>query len=706
MSLKKEILTRIAVVYVFFVLLGLGVIAKIIYIQFVEGYKWRAKAKVITYKDIIVTPNRGDICATDGRVLATSIPYFDLRMDLLAGGVTDSVFNANIDSLAICLSNFFKDRSKYSYKSELTNARRFAKNKRFYPVAPRKVNYIELQQIKKFPLFRLGENKGGFIPVQNNKRILPHATMAARTIGTVNEGGVAVGVEGAFDYALKGKAGLRVHQRIPGNSWVEVKSMDQIDAEDGADVITTIDVALQDVAEAALRKQLDVHNAEHGCAILMEVATGDIKAIANLKREDDGSYSEMYNYAIGESTEPGSTMKIPTLIALLEDGRMNLDDTVNTGNGKYKIYDRVIADSKEDGHGKISVKEVFEVSSNIGVVKLVNKYYKGRERDFIDKIYAMKLNQPLNISIPGEVSPYIKYPGEKYWSGMSLPMMSIGYELRLTPLQILTFYNAIANNGRMVKPRLVKSLVRHGQVVESFSPEVISSSICSRSTLRKVKEVLEGVVESGTAMNLKNPRYKIAGKTGTAQVAKGAKGYKHGGRISYSASFAGYFPADDPKYSCIVVVNSPSNSVYYGNVVAGPIFKEISDKVYATSPEWFREIDDSGDLKEMPQTKSGSRVALSEVLDELDIPFEGVDKKTEWVTTGRDSVKVELQKLNVSRQIVPNVVGMGLKDALFLLENTGLRVKFQGRGSVRTQSIQAGTKVAPGSTVFLEMSLG
>lgn len=706
MSLKKEILTRIAVVYVFFVLLGLGIIAKIIYIQFVEGHKWRAKAKVITYKDIIVTPNRGDICAADGRVLATSIPYFDLRMDLLAGGVTDSVFNANIDSLAICLSNFFRDRSKYAYKSELTNARRLAKNKRFYPVAPRKVNYIELQQIKKFPLFRLGENKGGFIPVQSNKRILPHATMAARTIGTVNEGGVSVGIEGAFDYALKGKAGLRVHQRIPGNSWVEVKSMDQIDAEDGADVVTTIDVELQDVAEAALRKQLDMHNAEHGCAILMEVATGDIKAIANLKREDDGSYSEMYNYAIGESTEPGSTMKIPTLIALLEDGQMELDDTVNTGNGKYKIYDRTITDSKEEGHGKISVKEVFEVSSNVGVVKLVGKHFKGRERDFIDRIYAMKLNQPLNVSIPGEVAPYIKYPGEKYWSGMSMPMMSIGYELKLTPLQILTFYNAIANNGRMVKPRLVKSLVRHGQVVQSFSPEVISTSICSRSTLRKVKEVLEGVVEQGTAMNLKNPRYKIAGKTGTAQVAKGTKGYKHGGRISYSASFAGYFPADDPKYSCIVVVNSPSNSVYYGNIVAGPIFKEISDKVYATSPEWFREVDDSGDLKEIPQAKSSSREALAEVLDELDIPFEKVDKKADWVTTERDSVKVELKKLNVSKKTVPNVVGMGLKDALFLLENTGLRVKFQGRGSVRSQSIQAGTKVAPGSTVFLEMSLG
>lgn len=706
MSIKKDILTRIAVVYVIFVLLGLGIIAKIIDIQFIEGSKWRAKAKVITYKDIIVTPNRGDIFATDGRVLATSVPYFDIRMDLQANGLNDSVFDANIDSLATCLSGFFRDRSKYSYRSELINARKIAKNRRFYPVAPRKVDYIELQELKKFPLFRLGENKGGFIPVQTNKRILPHSTMAARTIGTVNDGGVAVGIEGAYDYALRGKAGLMVHQRIPGNSWVEVKSMDQVEPEDGADVVTTIDVALQDVAEAALRTHLGMHGAEHGCAILMEVATGDIKAIANLKRNDDNTYSEVFNYAIGESTEPGSTMKIPSLMALLEDGYVNLDDSVNTGNGKYKIYDKPIVDSKEGGHGKISVKEVFEVSSNVGVVKLVSQHYKGKERDFIDRLYAMKLNQPLHIAIPGEVDPDIKYPGDKYWSGISLPMMSIGYEIRLTPLQILTFYNAIANNGRMVKPRLVKSLVRHGQVVQSFAPEVIASSICSRPTLRKVKEVLEGVVENGTAQNLKNTRYKIAGKTGTAQVARGRMGYKHQGRISYQASFAGYFPADDPKYSCIVVVNSPSNSVYYGNLVAGPIFKEISDKVYATSPEWFREVDDDGDMAEIPQSKSSARNSLVEIFDELDIPFDGADRKMEWVTTRRDSSKVDLQKLSVYKNLVPNVVGMGLKDALYLLENSGLRVKFQGRGSVRSQSIQVGSRVVPGSTIFLEMSLG
>ena len=352
--------------------------------------------------------------------------------------------------------------------------------------------------------------------------------------------------------------------------------MNKVEPEDGVDILTTLDVQLQDVAEAALRKHLEGHGAGHGCAIVMEVATGDIKAIANLRRNEDGTYEEVYNYAVGESTEPGSTIKTATLIALLEEGDINLNDTVNTGKGKLQLYDHVISDSKEDGHGKITVKEVFEVSSNVGVIKLVQKVFKGKEKDFVKKLYELKLNEPTGIIIPGEVKPQIRFPGDKGWSGLSMPMMSIGYEIRLTPLQILTFYNAIANNGRMVKPRLVKAYLKHGQVVQSFPPQVIQSSICSRSTLKKVHEVLEGVVESGTATNLKNPRYKIAGKTGTAQIAKGRKGYKSGGRVSYQASFVGYFPAEDPKYSCIVVVNSPSNSVYYGNVVAGPIFKEIS----------------------------------------------------------------------------------------------------------------------------------
>lgn len=705
MTVKNNILIRIAGIYILLLLLGIGIVFKILFIQIVDGRELREKSKKITYRDIIIEANRGDILAADGRVLATSVPHFELRMDLLAAGLTDSVFKANIDSLAICLSRFFGDRSWYSYRSELTNARKYAKNRRYYPIAPRKVNYIELQEISKFPLLRLGENKGGFIVEQVNKRILPHNSMAARTIGKVNLDGGVVGLEKALNDVLKGRDGLRVHARIPGNTWVEVNSTNRVEPEDGVDILTTLDVQLQDVAEAALRKHLEGHGAGHGCAIVMEVATGDIKAIANLRRNEDGTYEEVYNYAIGESTEPGSTIKTATLIALLEEGDIDLNDTVNTGKGRLQLYDHVISDSKEGGYGKITVKEVFEVSSNVGVIKLVQKVFKGREKDFVKKFYELKLNEPTGIIIPGEVPPQIRFPGDKGWSGLSMPMMSIGYEIRLTPLQILTFYNAIANNGRMVKPRLVKAYLRHGQVVESFPPQVIQSSICSSTTLNKVHEVLEGVVENGTATNLKNPRYKIAGKTGTAQIAKGRKGYKSGGRISYQASFVGYFPAENPKYSCIVVVNSPSNSVYYGNVVAGPIFKEISDKVYATGPEWFGDI--KGDkLKDLPQTKSGQALKLMYLLDKLDIPIKNNGQKHDWVATIRDSTKLVINPIRFPINKVPNVVGMGLRDAIYQLESLGLRVVAKGRGTVRSQSVQPGEPVVKGSTVYIKMSRG
>ncbi|MDI3526190.1 MAG: hypothetical protein PWR03_373 [Tenuifilum sp.] len=702
MTIKNDILIRIAIVYFVLLLVGVAIIVKILTIQVVEGGELREKAKKITYRDIIVEANRGDILAADGRVLATSIPYYELRMDLRAAGLTDSIFKANIDSLAICLSKFFGDRSWYSYRSELTNARKYAKNKRYYPIAPRKVNYIELKEISKFPILRFGPNKGGFIPVQVNRRILPHKSLCARTIGKVGEGGGRVGIEKAMDWALRGKDGLRVHSRIPGNNWVEVKSMNKVEPEDGFDVLTTIDVQLQDVAEAALRKHLAGHGAGHGCAIVMEVATGDIKAIANLRRNEDGTYDEVYNYAVGESTEPGSTMKTATLIALLEEGNINLNDTIDTGDGKLALWDHVVSDSKIGGHGKITVKEVFEVSSNVGVIKLVQKVFKGREKDFVNKLYELNLNKPTGFIIPGEVKPQIRYPGDKGWSGLSMPMMSIGYEVRLTPLQMLTFYNAIANNGRMVKPRLVKALLRHGQVVESYSPEVIQSAICSNSALRKVREVLEGVVENGTAKNLRNPRYKIAGKTGTAQIAMGKSGYRKGNVINYQASFVGYFPAEDPKYSCIVVVNSPSNSVYYGNLVAGPIFKEISDKVYATSPEWFTELKGDG-LVELPQSKSGHISSLSYVFKELDLPFKKA-KSTSWVQTWRDSTQVVPIPLKYPKNLVPRVIGMGLRDAIFQLESRGLKVAFNGYGTVRSQSVLPGSRVVKGSTVYLEMT--
>jgi cell division protein FtsI (penicillin-binding protein 3) len=705
MSVKKEILFRFGLVYVIFGMLGAAIIGKMAYIQFIEGPSLRAQAKTITFRDITIEPNRGDICAIDGRLLATSVPYFELRMDLKAAGLTDEVFYKNIDSLAIGLAKIFRDKSHYSYKSELTNARKFAKNNRYYPIGSRLINYLELKQAKALPLFSLPTNRGGFIPVQVNQRIKPHASLASRTIGVVNENGVAVGIEGAYDHILRGKAGVTTRQRGSGNIWLDVNSSVQVEPEDGMDVITTLDVNLQDVAEKALRTQLGRHGAAHGTVVLMEVSTGDIKAIANLRRNEDGNYSEVFNYAIGEGAEPGSTFKLISLIALIEDGYVSLEDTIDTGKGRVTYYDKEITDSKEGGFGKISVREIFEYSSNVGITELVTKHYKGKEKHFIDRVYAMNLNQPLGIPIKGEADPYIKYPGDRLWSGISLPMMSIGYEVHLTPLQMLTFYNAIANNGRMVKPKFIHSIRRHGNTERIFRTEIINPSICSKRTLTKVRSVLEGVVENGTAKNLRNANFKIAGKTGTAQIAQGTTGYRSGTGVSHQASFVGYFPAENPKFSCIVVVNSPSRSVYYGNVVAGPIFKEIADKVYATSPEWFPEVSKKPILTELPESKSGYKPMLEKVFATLKIPTIDETPNDIWANTYRNDNKVELKPRNVIQNLVPDVTGMCLQDALYLLENNGLKVTVVGRGTVRGQSILPGVRARSGERITLEMSI-
>ncbi len=434
------------------------------------------------------------------------------------------------------------------------------------------------------PIFKEGRYKGGMIAEVESKRELPHESLASRTIGNLNKGasGNVVGLEGAYDTELTGVNGSILKQRLTGGAWMPVHDENYIEPRDGNDIITTIDIELQDVAESALFSQLSRHGAHHGTAILMEVKTGDIKAISNLRIEDDGDYHESYNYAVGESTEPGSTFKLPAFMVALEDGVISLEDSISTGDGTVRYYDKTIRDSHRGGYGTITARTVFENSSNVGTAMIINENYKGRPGDFVDRLYSMGLNDKVGIEIKGEGSPLIRYPGDKYWSGISLPMMSHGYEVQQTPLQILTFYNAVANDGRMMKPRLVKEIRYHGQQVEEFSPRVLKSSICSKATIEKAHELLEGVVERGTATNLRNDTYKIAGKTGTAQIANDKYGYKQDGRVSYQASFVGYFPADNPVYSCIVVVNAPTNSIYYGNLVAGPVFKEIADKVYSS----------------------------------------------------------------------------------------------------------------------------
>jgi cell division protein FtsI (penicillin-binding protein 3) len=708
MTIKKDIVWRVALIYVCILIFGISIVARIIYLQFVEVGPLAKKAIQLSVKDVEIQPNRGDIMACDGRLMATAIPYYEIRCDLSRITISSDDFYDKLDSLALELSRLFKDKPKGMYKQEIIAAR--SDNNRYY-LLKRKVNFDELKALRNFPLFRRGKNQGGLIVIPNSVRFLPYGDLAARTIGYLSKSneGTVVGIEGSFNNELAGVKGLKLMQRLTGGVWMPINDENEVEPKEGYDIVSTIDLNIQDVAEEALRKQLEKHDAHHGTAILMEVKTGEIRAVANLERDEDGQYRELYNYAIGESTEPGSTFKLAALMAALEDGYVNLDDTVDTKNGTVQYYDKVIHDSEEKGFGKITVKQVFEYSSNVGMAKLIMKYYKGHEEQFVKRLYSFGLNKRLGLDINGEASPEIKYPGDKLWSGISLAMMAHGYEVRLTPLQILAFYNAVANNGKLVRPQFVQEIVSHGQVIKHFEPDVIIPSICSMSTIRKLREMLEGVVQHGTAMNLRDSSLQIAGKTGTAQIAKGNKGYRQNAKISYQASFVGYFPAGNPKYSCIVVVNAPSNDVYYGNLVAGPVFKEIAQKVNATSFEMHDElIAGKSHLKaDAPSAKAGLFPELDETLDDLGVPSnEKSENVSNWVSASKNDKEIDIYNRKIIKNLVPDVTGMGAKDAVYLLESNGLRTVIQGYGKVKRQSVSPGTNIEKGATIVLTMSKG
>ena len=702
MTIKKSIMFRVGVVYLFFLGLALWLIIELISLKVFKADKWKAASRELERSENIVEPNRGDILDVHGMKLACSVPSYRLYMDLLAEGLNDRAFNSGIDSLSYLLSNFFRDKSAAAYKRDLQLARQ--RGRRYHLVHPRRISYTELQVVNKFPLFRDGRNKGGFIPEQYDQRKQPFGTLASRTIGKLygesSKGGM-LGLERAYDDLLRGTPGTSVMKRISGR-WVPEVVSPPID---GFDIVTTLDIGIQDVAEHALRKQLVKHNAHHGVAILMEVQTGAVKAMVNLHRLSSGVYVEdHFNYAIGESAEPGSTFKLAAIMAALEDGAIRINDSVDTGNGAYRYYDRIMRDSQQGGYGWLSVAEVFEKSSNIGISKIIYENYKDNPRRFVDRLYNMGLNKPLGIEIKGEGRPVMKYPGDNLWSGVTLPWMSIGYEVQMTPLQTLTFYNSVANNGKMVKPMFVKGLSRHGKIVERYSPTVLNSSLASKTTIETAHQLLLGVVERGTARNIRNSNYSIAGKTGTAQVAKGTQGYQSGG-VEYQASFVGYFPAERPRYSCIVVVTSPSNNVYYGNIVAGSVFREIADRVYATGFDFVveSEWDESSENSVYPYSKGGRVSDLATIFEELDYPVYERHPVSDWILTMASDSGVVFRPKPVPGGLVPAVIGMGAKDALSILENLGLQVHLQGVGRVVHQSQQAGSRVRPGSTIFIRL---
>ncbi len=703
-DIKKDFLWRIYLMYFFIVLFALSVVLKVCTIQFAEGDYWREKEQQLTMKYVNIEASRGNIFSSDGCLLATSVPIFELRMDVISEPVSNKIFYEKLDSLSLRLDQTFSHRSKNEWRASLKNARN---SKERYFLIARKVNYSTLKEVRTFPIFKMGKYKGGLIVLQQSRRELPFKNLAQRTIGYDRKSNKPLGIEGAFNKDLQGVSGKRLMQKIAGGVYKPINQDNEIEPQDGNDVITTLDANIQDVAHHALEKQLRAQNAHHGCAILMEVKTGAIKAMVNLSRVDSGSYAETFNYAIGEGTEPGSTFKLASIMAAIEDGYTDLDEIVDTEGGR-KTYagGYVMKDSHDGGYGKITVKQVFEKSSNVGTSNIIMKYYKKQPQKFIDRLYSFGIHKPLGIALPGEATPYIKDTKSKLWSGLSLPLMSIGYEEKLTPLQTLNFYNTVANNGKMMRPQFVREIRAKGQLIKSFPPEVINPAICSQSTIDKAREMMEGVVKNGTATFLRTAPYQIAAKTGTAQIALGNKGYTQDGKKTYMASLCGYFPAKDPLYSIIIVVSAPSKAAYYGNEVAGPVFREIADKVYSNSKEIHKplQVDTARAIVHVPFVKSGKKSDVQVIAKVLSLKTAIADENANYVWAQINKETFQLKGLATKESEVPQLVGMGLRDALTILENQKITVKVIGRGVIKKQSLAAGTRVMKGAKITIELS--
>ncbi len=543
--------------------------------------------------------------------------------------------------------------------------------------------------------------EGGVIFEKIDKRFYPFDDLGYRTLGYVNESSEGAGLEYSFNSYLAGKDGEALFQKVSGGRWRPVYDGSEIKPEDGYDIQTTLDVNLQDVAQSALAKALKEHEADYGCAIVMEVHTGYIKAITNLSRTADGQYAEMYNYAVGRQglTDPGSTFKLASVIALFENTDLKATDTVDTGDGKYQYFDRTMTDHVPGGFGKITVKEAFTKSSNIGISKLVYDHFGQDPEKFIKFIKGMGLGSPVGFQMKGEGIPYIKDTTDPTWSKVSLPWMSIGYEVTMTPMHTLTFYNAVANDGVMMQPIIVKAILNRGQVVKEFEPNVLNKRICSQRTIRIVKDLLRSVVTEGTASNIRDSYYPIAGKTGTAQKLENGHYTKH-----YYTSFAGYFPADNPMYSCIIVIDNPKGYEQYGRDVAAPVFKEIADKIYAQDLALHPPMKDHivADESIFPVIRAGNKNDLSLICNDLGISNHDMTQD-DWVHTSTIPNGIDWVGNAYKPGLVPDVVGMTLRDAVYLLENEGITVNYSGYGRVTSQSIRPGLRSQNGTSIQLEL---
>ena len=701
MEVKREILWRVYLSFIGIVFISIMVLGRAFYIQQFEGSYWKSKSDSLHQKFIDLAAERGTIYSEDGSMLSTSIPYFDIYIDFAADGLREKKgkrFRDSVDPLSGALAGLFKDQAADTYKKQLQQA--YRKKDRYY-LLKKNVSFEQYKILRSFPLVNQGRNKSGFIAEVKSKRLNPFGLLANRTIGLARENSQNVGLERTYDSLLKGESGSKLVRFIAGGVAVPVEGY-EIDPENGKDIMTTLDVNIQDIAENALMKMMVENECDHGTCIVMEVATGKIKAIANLGRRAEGEYWEDLNYAI-RASEPGSTFKLATLLSVLEDKYVTLNNIVNLEGGKWHVNRRTVYDSETHGLYEVTVQKAFEHSSNVGMAKLAMNFYANNPGQFISHLKRLHFDQHSGVGLIGETNPIIKNPKSRTWSATTLPWMAFGYEVLVSPLQTLMLYNAVANGGRMMKPYLVNAVQQNGLTIRENEPTVIEESICSKETLRQLKICLEGVVTEGTGKGLQSDIYKIAGKTGTALVANGSHGYAD---HIYQSSFAGYFPADNPQYSCIVVIkNRPHAKKFYGAAVAGPVFKEIADKLNALHTQKTGMIVE----KDISKDSSGFYYAgetkdVKFLLETMKVKYTDSAFKSNWSSMYANDYRAVVNARPVNKKLIPNVKGMGLKDALYLLESMNVKVLAKGRGKVMSQSIEPGTLLSKNQSILIELN--
>lgn len=715
MNIKNEVLTRMYLVLGVFILLAIFLFAKTVKISYVEGEKWRSVAKDNYVKYESVPALRGNILSDDGSLLAASIDKYDIHFDLQVNGLTKKVFEENVDSLAYCLSKYVNNKyTPGGQLARLLEARE--KGARYFTIA-KNVSYEKKNQISQFPIFNRGRHRGGLIVERVLKRDMPFKLLAKRTIGYVSrEGANDVGIEGAFDKFLSGKNGQRLTLKVSEKTRIPINERAEIEPEDGNHIKTTLDIGVQDVAEEGLMNALKYHDAQSGTVILMDVKTGQIKALANLEKTPNG-YWETFNYGIGTKIEPGSVLKLAPYMALLEDGHIGIHNNIPIYKGRRTFYDVEMEDSSSKSFemDSTTVLNAFAMSSNVGIASLTTKYYQGtdnkgniRAKQLMRRLEQFNITYPTGIEIIGEPMPFIKDPikDDKEWSGLTLPWMSIGYEMQMTPLQILAFYNAVANDGKYMKPYLVSDVLDKDGCIKHIPPQVLNEQIASSNTIKKAKLLLEEVVKTGTARKLKNTKYSFSGKTGTSQINYKGQRKNAQKKVGHRSSFVGYFPSDQPRYSCIVVITDPKVNGNYGADVAGPVFRKIIDNIFYLKPELHRALNNYRkpklEGKDLPENFAGNLEDMEVVLKALDIPYVNRSNNPEMTISIVRKDSVHLIDRPRGENLIPNVVGMGVRDALYVLENEGVVVKFKGKGKVTKQSISPGTRIS-GQTIHLTL---